>query len=37
VTREEKIQFAIWLHDKLIDKFPEIYKNMKKQYLKEKK
>jgi len=37
VSQKEKIKFAIWLHNKLIDRYPEIFKNMKKQYEKEKK
>jgi len=37
MTKKELIKMAIWMHGKLIDRFPEIYKVLREQYLKEKK
>lgn len=28
----EKIKRAIWIHDKLIDRFPDLYKSLKQAY-----
>lgn len=32
----DKIKRAIYIHDKLIDRYPEIYKNLKKEFEDEK-
>ncbi len=36
MRREEKVKMAIWMFNKLIDKYPNIYEALKEQYLKEK-
>ena len=32
LKREEKILMAIWMYNKLIEKYPSIYRYLKKQY-----
>lgn len=34
--RREKVKRAIWINNKLIDTYPEIYKAMKEEYKREK-
>jgi len=36
MTRNELIKMAIWMHNKMIDRYPMIYEYLKEQYLKEK-
>lgn len=33
MTRKEKIVMAIWMFNQLIDRYPEIYKVLKKNYI----
>ena len=36
MTKKEQVIMAIWMLNKLIDKYPLIYRNLKAEYLKEK-
>jgi hypothetical protein len=36
VSNAEKIKMAIWIYNKLIEKYPLVYENLKKEYLSEK-
>lgn len=36
MTKKEQIKMAIWMLNKLIDKYPVIYKYLKDEYLEEK-
>lgn len=35
--QKEKVKMAIWMFNRLIDTYPEIYKEWKELYLKENK
>jgi len=36
VNYKEKVKMAIWMYNKLIERYPNIYTALKEQYLKEK-
>ena len=36
MTKKELIEMAIWMHNRLIDNYPMIYRYLKEQYIKEK-
>lgn len=35
MTKKEQIMMAIWMLNKLIDRYPIVYRDLKEQYLKE--